>query len=424
MSRAIEAGHVFHYFSELLKRRVCTETPQRTVGRVSDLVFRLAEPFPEAVGIYMSYTWGRKPVQFVPWPMVLRIGAEAVFVRPPEQGDMYPPFVDQAGWIMLEQHLMGRTILEIDGRKTEVVNDVHLLEAKGHLLLVHVDGSLNGLLRRWGLKRLIFKPDDLISWRFVQPFSVEDAVKSDRVMLSVTREQLRELPGEDLADALEELSGEEQEALFSALDSEKAAETLVEAEPRAQRQLIANLREGRARGILSEMSVAQIADLFSILPHDHVEEMLALLPQDQQTRVRAILSERETRAAALVSQDFLAMPAALTTGEALARIRASGKEPGAVSYVYVLREDGRTLDGVVDLRLLVLSPDAVLLSDIMVSPVVSAEADDLREDLAEIFAKYHYRLLPVVDRDDRLLGVIRYNDIMKGAGARAREKED
>ena len=56
----------------------------------------------------------------------------------------------------------------------------------------------------------------------------------------------------------------------------------------------------------------------------------------------------------------------------------------------------------------------------MVSPVVTAEADDLRDDLEELFAKYHYRMMPVVDRRDHLLGVIHYNDIMRGLVTRAK----
>ena len=84
----------------------------------------------------------------------------------------------------------------------------------------------------------------------MQPLSLEDAVPTDRVSLSVTRKQLAELPGEDLADALEELSGKEQQALFSALDPEKAAETLIEAEPRAQRQIMARLPQRAGAGDL------------------------------------------------------------------------------------------------------------------------------------------------------------------------------
>jgi len=70
--------------------------------------------------------------------------------------------------------------------------------------------------------------------------------------------------------------------------------------------------------------------------------------------------------------------------------------------------------GVVDLRDLVLADDHLTLNDLMTSPVVTAEADDLKDDLAELFAKYQYRIMPDVNEKDCLLGVIHYKDIMKG----------
>ena len=240
---AATRDHRFLYFSELLNRPVCAGKIRNRVGRLTDLVFSLSEPYPEAVGVYVEHGWG-KPTEFIPWDRVVKIDDDAVFVQPPESGDKYPPFVDHPGWMLLNEHLMGKTILDMDGRRTEVVNDVHLLESKGRMIIVHVDISFNGFLRKWGLGW--FRPikDRFISWRYVQPLSLEDAVASDTLSLSITRDQVKELPSEDLADALEELSGEEQTAVFSLLDSEKAAETLMEAEPRAQRQIIANLRAG------------------------------------------------------------------------------------------------------------------------------------------------------------------------------------
>jgi magnesium transporter len=410
----------FRYFSELLKRPVCAGKIQDRLGKLTDLVFALKEPYPAAVGIYLEHGWG-KPTAFIPWERVLRIEDDAIFVMPPPEGSPYPPFVDQPGWIMLENHLMGRTILDMDGRRMEVVNDVHLLEAKGHLLLVHVDASFNGFLRRWGLSRLHGVKEDLISWKYVQPLSVEDAVTTDKVSLSVTRRQLKELPSEDLADALEELTGSAQQALFSALDSEKAADTLMEAEPRAQRQLIATLRQERARQIFGEMTIPQIANLFSVLPHDDTVELLALLPVESARRIKAILAEREARAGSLLSTEFVACPKDATVGEVLGRIRRSGLEPHHVSYVYVVATEGNLLQGVVDLRELVLADDQLTLGDLMAAPVVSAEQEDTQEDLAQIFAKYHYRMIPVVDPQDRLLGVIRYKDIMKELVTRAKE---
>jgi CBS domain-containing protein len=406
----------FLYFSELLKRPICVGNIKNRIGKLTDLAFTLKEPYPEAVGIYVEHGWG-KPTEFIPWENVVRIEEDALFVTPPPN-DHYPPFVDQPGWILIDNHLMGRTILDIDGRRSEVVNDVHLLEARGRLLLVHVDISMSGFLRRLGLGQFRWIKDNLISWKYVQPLSVEDAVSTDKVTLSITRKQMLELPSEDLADVLEELPGEEQQALFSALDSEKAAETLVEAEPRAQRQIIANLREERARSIFSEMSIPQLANLFSVLPHDYVTELMDLLTREQADRVRDILSEREITAKDMMSSDYISVHKNEKAEQVLAKIRSSGKEPESISYIYVVNDDKRTLLGVVDLRELVLAADQMTMNEIMSSPPVTAEEDDVQEDLAQMFAKYHYRMMPVVDGHDRLLGVIFYNDIMKGIETR------
>jgi len=402
----------FLYFSELIKRPICVGKIKDRIGKLTDLVFLQVEPYPEAVGIYIEHGWG-KPTEFIPWVKVLRIEDDAIFVQPPGNGNSYPPFVDQPGWILLDKHLMGRTILDMDGRRIEVVNDVHLLESKGRMLIVHVDISFNGFLRRWGLGGTRWIKDQLISWKYVQPLSVEDAISTDKVSLSVTRKQILQMPGEDLADALEELSGEEQQALFSALDSEKAAEALVEAEPRAQRQIIANLRKERIHTVLSEMTIPQLADLFSVLPHEQMTNLMELLSKEQAERVRAILSEREAKARDIMSSNFMTAYKDAKVGEVLEKIRRSGVEPDAISYIYVMNADGQTLVGVVDLRELLLSVDHMTLGEVMVSPAVVAEENDMREDLAEMFAKYHYRMIPVVDERDHLLGVIHYNDIMK-----------
>jgi magnesium transporter len=104
--------------------------------------------------------------------------------------------------------------------------------------------------------------------------------------------------------------------------------------------------------------------------------------------------------------------------DALAAIRKSKLEAESISYVYVVSPGSQTLVGVVDLRDLLLADDRLPLDEVMTSPVVTAEADDVQDDLAEMFAKYHFRLIPVVDSQDTILGIIRYNDIMKGVETR------
>src|SRR5580704_11659670 len=281
----------FLHFSELLKRPICAGSIRDRIGKVADLVFGQSEPFPEAVGIYVEHGWGT-PTEFIAWDKVVKIEDDAIFVQP-RPADRYPPFVDQPGWILVDKHLMGRTILDIDGRRTEVVNDVRFLESQGRLLLIDVDLSFNGFLRRWGLGNHRWVKDDLISWKYVQPLSLEDAIPTDRLKLSVTRYQLQDMPSEDLADALEELSGKEQQALFSALDPDKAAETLIEAEPRAQRQIIEDLTPASGQAVFGHMTTLQLANLFSSLPQEKMREVIQWLPAARAATIRNLMSERE-----------------------------------------------------------------------------------------------------------------------------------
>ena len=407
----------FLWFSELLKRPVCAGKIDNRLGKLSDLVFQLTEPHPEAAGVFIEHGWG-KPTEFIPWDRVIGIEPDAILVMPPETGDAYPPFVDQPGWILINQHLMGKTILDTDGRRVEVVNDVHLLYSRGRMIVVHVDASFNGFLRKWGLGSIRWVKDRLISWKYVQPFSVEDAVTGDTVSLSVKKGSALDLPGEDLADVLEMLSGKEQEAFFAALDSEKAAETLTHAEPRAKRQLFAALRKEKAQNILSELSIPQLADLFSVLPYEDTQRFIELLPEREAKRIRRIISEREITARELMSPDFLAFGKETLVGEVLGKIRSGGYEHEVVSYVFIIED--AVLVGVIDLRDLVLAPDTARLGDIMITSVVVAEEETTRDDMEEMFAKYHFRMIPVVDVQDRLIGVIHYNDIIQGLVMRAR----
>ena len=400
------------YFSNLLNRRICLDKTNRKNGRLTDLVFRLSEPYPEAVGIYIEHGKGH-PTELIPWEKVARIEDEAIFITPSETGNPYPPFEDQKGWILLNEHLMGQTILDTDGRRTEVVNDVHLLFSKGRMILVHVDISFNGFLRKWGFQRFATAKDQLISWRYVQPLSVEDHT-TDVVTLSVAREQALELPSEDLADALEVLSGDEQQAMFSALDPAKAAAVLGEAEPRTKRQLIAFLSEEKARQVLAIMSVLQIADFFSELPHAKAVELMKLLPLARATRVKAIMSNADVPAATLMSERFFTFAQEEKAGEVLRSLRNSTGHNRNISYLYIVAGEGKHLQGVVDLRDLVVAPENASLGELMISPVVTADHDCLREDLVSLFVKYQFHMLPVVDAQDRLLGIVRNRDIMKG----------
>ena len=132
-------------------------------------------------------------------------------------------------------------------------------------------------------------------------------------------------------------------------------------------------------------------------------------------RVQAVLSNTDVLATTLMSDRFLAFSKDTKVGEALGSLRSTPCDRRNISYLYIVLGEEKTLAGLVDLRDLVTAREDASLGDLMVSPVVSAERDCLRHDLAAMFAKYQFRILPVVDTHDHLLGVVRYKDLMKDA---------
>jgi len=113
-----------------------------------------------------------------------------------------------------------------------------------------------------------------------------------------------------------------------------------------------------------------------------------------------------------MDQEYLSIGPEANVAEAKRLIRGSGLDYHGISYVYVQDASGLVL-GVVDARAILLAPNTATMESLMTSPVVSAEVDDMREDLAAMFRKYHFHMLPVVDAGDRIQGVVRYSDIMK-----------
>jgi len=404
-----KADFQFLWLSEFLKKPIYQGKIGKKIGKPSDIVFKLDKPYPKAAGIYIYHGWGN-PTEFIAWDQIAKIDDDAIFLKAAQTP--YPAYQEKPGFVMAREDLLGRTILDMDGRRVEVINDLHLLESQGQMIIAHIDISFNGFLRKWGLKWLSWSPNQLISWKFVKFFSTQEAAASDAVSLSITRKDIASLPSEDLANALEVLEGKEQLAFFSVLSSEQAAETLTTVEPRVQRQLMPQLRKDKTRMILSEMSVPQMANLLSALPNEEKEKILRILSEEEAGRIRRILSERDLTASMLMCADYVSFRDDVTVGEVLQKIRSSKYDSHTISYIYVTNEEN-ILVGVADLRELIISDDKENISDIMSSPVIVAEDSAYAEDLAKLFAKYHFHALPVVDAKDKILGIVRYKDIMQ-----------
>jgi magnesium transporter len=407
----------FFFISQLVNDKVLQRKANKTVelGRLTDLEIRLAGRYPEVVNLIVGRSFGRPPLQ-VPFSCVQSIDVRRTVVELPE-GAALAEFEAGPSRILVKDMVLDKKIIDTDEYEVEVVYDIHLLHAESRMLVVHVDVTTAGMLRRlhlgW-LGHLLWgevKNTDLLPWKYVQPLPTDIDRFHGNVKLTISREKIADIHPVDLADILEELSGDERMAVFNSLDTETAADTLEEAEPRVQRDLVASLRRERLAELFNTMTPAQIADILEILPRIDAEALKKALPTETEAKVSELINVHDVKLPSIATTRYLALPETATVRLALSRFRAKTRRYDVIMYVYVTTEDG-TLKGVIDIRELIRARADESLKSIMTEQIVTLSPGDTLADGASEFSKYGFRALPMVDENRKLLGVIRYKDLL------------
>jgi magnesium transporter len=407
-------GAQFFFISKLVGHRV-VQLPDNILGRLGDLEIKLGGHYPEVVNLIVNRSFGRPPL-IIPFHCVKTIDARQTVVDIPPEIPLRE-FKNEAERILIKDMILDKRIIDTDEYEVEVVYDIHLLYTEGRMLVVHVDVSKGGMLRRlhlgW-LTRLFGngrREPQLLEWKYVQALPTDIGRFKGDVKLNISWEKIGDIHPADLADILEELNGEERMSVFNALDTETAADTLEETEPRVQRQLVASVRRERIVELLNAMTPTQIADILEILPRQEAEALLGALPQKVGSKVSELLNQHVIKLTSIATSNFLILAETNTVNDVLARFRDKSQRYDVVMYVYVVAADC-TLKGVVDIRELIQAGADELLGSLMTKQVVTLTPDDTTADAAREFAKYDFRALPLVDKKGILIGAVRHKDIL------------
>jgi CBS domain-containing protein len=319
--------------------------------------------------------------------------------------------------LFLRDTLLDKQIVDTNGAKVRRVNDLQFLRSHDRLHLVHVDVGFRGLMRRVGLQRAmdlflqsLFDyelPNHFISWKYVQPVSSPDLLR-----LSITQNRLAQLHPADLADIIEDLDIHQRAAVFQSLDIETAAETLEETDPKIQVSLIETVAADKASDIIEEMSLSEAADLLQDLPRDKAEGILKEMEQEIAEDVKELLAHPEEEAGGLMTTAFLGVPPGTTASEVLEILSREAMELDFVYYVYVL-DAGERLQGMLSLRELLAAAPGERVEDLMDKRFVTVPLDEEPDEIAEQFAKYGVMAIPVVDREERMKGVIPFRNLLE-----------
>lgn len=249
-----------------------------------------------------------------------------------------------------------------------------------------------------------------------------------RELLREEPEQLREVLGEvhpeDLADIVQELEPGEASQVIAHLPAEIAAPIFERLERPRQREILPNLDVKVAARLIESMSADDRADVVQELDPDLRARLLALLEPEEAREIRELARYPENTAGGLMTTDYIAVSEDMTVREAIEQVRARAGEVETVYYVYVLHGETATavgdgherarhkLVGVASLRDLLLAKPDQLLSEVMTENVITVPPEMDQEEVARTIAKYDLSAVPVVDKFQRLLGVITFDDVM------------
>ena len=225
------------------------------------------------------------------------------------------------------------------------------------------------------------------------------------------KQELNEQNPADLAAFLEELPKEDWLAVFRLLSKDLAADTFSYMDSDMQQHIVEALTEGESRFLLEEMAPDDTVDFLSEMPAKLVTHLLSGVAPEKRQELNRLLNYPEDSAGSLMTTEFVSLREAETVGEALAYLRQVAADKETIYQCYVVK-DGRILVGVISLRSLLLSQDTDVLSDIMEDDVVSVSTLDDQEEVAAVFKKYDLIAVPVVDNENRLVGMITIDDMV------------
>ncbi len=226
---------------------------------------------------------------------------------------------------------------------------------------------------------------------------------------------LRELLSKDPADIAEVLAGLSQEQAADLVHRlflrQAAAGPLGEMDPDDSAELVAQLDRAEASEILSRMDPDDAVDLLFELPEEIQNELLSRLNRQDAARLTGLLAYPADTAGGLMSPEIVPLSLSMSVQEAIDLLRRRQEEAETVYYAYAVDDEGR-LQGVLSLRDMALAAPGKSLSDLVVRDAVKVSVTEDVEEVARTFDKYDYFALPVVDENDRLLGVITVDDVI------------
>lgn len=317
---------------------------------------------------------------------------------------------------LLSRHLLDKKIVDINGKQVVRVDDLRIAKIAGEYRVVAVETGPLAKYRRMGIgwaAKFIYKiigksyDDTVLMWDDVESLEMIN----NNLKLQVPYQKLSKLHPADLADILEELDSKSRKQVFESLDEDLAADTLEELEQEYKGTIIKELSESKAAELLENMPSDEIADLLDELDEEEREKILVNLEKEDADEVKELLEYEDETVGSIMAKDFISLNLDITVKETVDILKEMKPDEEVMYYIYITNNEDR-IQGMISLRDLILSPGQNKLRDIMdINFNVLKHEDDVDEAI-ELANKYDLLSVPVVDEEEKLVGIVIIHDII------------
>ena len=215
----------------------------------------------------------------------------------------------------------------------------------------------------------------------------------------------------DIAALFSDLEERTLPLLFRLLPKDIAAETFAELEPDLQELLIRGFSDSELKEVVDELYVDDAVDLVEEMPANVVKRILRQADAETRKLINDILKYPEDSAGSIMTTEYIELRPTMTVADAIKNIRRNGSESETINTCYVT-DEGKHLCGIVSIRSILLAEEDAILQDIMEDNVISVSTLTDQEEATAMIAKYNFTVLPVVDGEDRLVGIITVDDAL------------
>ena len=225
------------------------------------------------------------------------------------------------------------------------------------------------------------------------------------------RDAMETMHAADIAAVLGDCTKEQVPLLFRLLPKELAAETFSQMEEDKKELLIQSFSDSELKEVVDELYVDDAVDLVEEMPASVVKRILRQADSEKRKLINEILKYPEDSAGSIMTTEYVSLRPDMTVEDAIKRIRRTGVDKETINTCYVT-DNNRKLIGIVTVRTLLLAEETDVMQDIMTEDVISALTTDDREKVSLDFVKYDFSAMPVVDEENRLVGIVTIDDVI------------